>query len=226
MLEIAVNDNADSKPADGRRQHLSSVNDHRVLLCSVDPTTNFTEPSFDGAVNGECGLDKELGTFDLSISTVQDERLIRKRDTTKLDEIKSLQTDCLGIEEISNDHRNDRLSMISSHEVSALSGKIEELGKYDQVNPLKGTSIQDHVRHIADAKGVKVRCKIAKRRKRAPWGSEYSKRQKNSRRLPRSEMLHEDLLKLREKERKAQQLRRNRLRKSEVLEIQYDVLKE
>ncbi len=60
--------------------------------------------------------------------------------------------------------------------------------------------------------------KVAKRRKKTSWRSEQCRKQKNAKgRLSRAEMPYDQLLKLREKERVAQQQRRQRLKKSEVI---------
>ena len=83
-------------------------------------------------------------------------------------------------------------------------------------NSNKGKSLDMETTHSFDFMKSKGKGKGNKRRKRAPWKSD-NRRQKNSKGRPtRAEMPYEELLKLREKERIAQQLRRQRLRRCEV----------
>ena len=206
MLEIATNNVTDTKLVDGSSQHLSSVNDHRVLLSSVDPTTNCNETGIDQTISRKCGGDKETTQFNLDVINSGD----RKSST----DVKGFHSDCLGVEEIAYGH--DCVLAVPNEGDALPSEKIEELGKFDQVNLLDTMPPKDPTLNCI--KDVKPRYKVGKRRRRAPWGSEYNKKQRNPRRLPRSEMPHEELLKLREKERKAQKIRREHLKKAEVLE--------
>lgn len=216
MLEITVHNNADIKPVDGKRQHLSSVNDHRVLLSLVDPTTNFMETIIDGTGNGKCGDDN--GSSQLS-PPVNVECCTTRVDFKELNCVKDENSsETLGVEEVASDADHGNYSMISGENSPMFNDNVEELGKSDQmIHPETTSSLDDP--NLVDPKEVKIRYKVGKRRKRIPWGNEYNKRQKNPKRLPRSEMPHEELLKLREKERKAQQQRRERMRRSEVTKL-------
>lgn len=210
MLEIAANNASDTKLVDGTTQHLSSVNDHRVVLSSVDPTTNSTKSSIDLTIGNKCGDEKQTSHYQTAVSSVHDART----DDRQFNNVKSVHTDYFGIEEI--DRGNNDMPALLTEGTSLDSQKTEELGKFAQLNQLERMSPRRDGQDLGGSKDVKGRCKIGKRRKRVPWNSEYNRRQKNPRRLPRSEMPHDELLRLREKERKAQQLRRERLKRAEV----------
>ncbi len=61
------------------------------------------------------------------------------------------------------------------------------------------------------------RGKATRKRRRAPWRPDIGRKQRSANRRPsRAEMPYDELIKLREKERIAQQQRRARLRKAEV----------
>ena len=214
MLEIAANNANESKHVDGTTQHLSSVNDHRVLLSSVDPTTNPPNSSIDLTISGECGNDKQASHFTGRLTSNFPNTQI---DDRQVNSTKEIQPDCLGVKDIAC---GDNDMPTSSTDGTYLAvDNFEEQGKFDQPHQLERMSPKDNVPAIVDPKDLKGRCKVMKRRKRVPWSSEYNRRQKNPRRLPRSEMPHDELLKLREKERKAQQLRRERMKRAEVLDI-------
>ena len=213
MLEIAANNASDSKLVDGTTQHLSSVNDHRVVLSSVDPTTNSTKSSVDLTIGSKCGDEKQMSHCQTVLSTINDART----DDRQFNNVKSMHSDYFGVEEIACG--NNDIPALLTEETSLASQKTEELGKFAQLNRMERMSPRRDDQDLIGSKDVKGGCKIGKRRKRVPWSSEYNRRQKNPRRLPRSEMPHDELLRLREKERKAQQLRRERLKRSEVLKI-------
>lgn len=88
----------------------------------------------------------------------------------------------------------------------------ETIGNSKEIN-----SLDMETTHSFDLINPRSKGKGNRRRKRAPWKSD-NRRQKNSKGRPtRAEMPYEELLKLREKERIAQQLRRQRMRRCEVI---------
>ena len=213
MLEIAANNASDTKLVDGTTQHLSSVNDHRVALSSVDPTTNSAKFSIDWNNGSKCGDEKQTTYYRGLVNCTQDART----DDKQVKNAKTFHTGCLVGEEVA--FGDNEMPVLSSAGTCLVGQKIEELGNVDQSSQPGRMSPKANGADLIGTKDVKTRCKVGKRKKRVQWTSEYSRRQKNPKRLPRSEMPHDELLKLREKERKAQQLRRERLKRAEVLEI-------
>jgi len=214
MLEIAANNANECKHVDGTTQHLSSVNDHRVLLSSVDPTTNPPTSSIDLTISGKCGNDKQASHFLGRLASSFPNTQI---DDRQVNSTKEFHPDCLGVKDIACGD-NDMPTTSSDGTYLAVD-KFEGLGKFDQPHQVERMSPKDNVPAAVDPIDLKSRCKAMKRRKRVPWSSEYNRRQKNPRRLPRSEMPHDELLKLREKERKAQQLRRERMKRAEEMRL-------
>ena len=98
--------------------------------------------------------------------------------------------------------QRDSLSLLDDIEKSSNDKRSEEMNS---------------VSETGEFSTVRDRYKTIRKRKRASWRSDHIRRQRNAKgRISRAEMPYEELLKLREKERIAQQQRRERLRKCGV----------
>ena len=207
MLEIAVNNEVNTKRLDdGKKKgvHLPSVNDHRVLLCVVDPTTNHKKRDLDVADTRQYDDDKKADELKFEENPVS---------VMTLGKIGSDSVNEMSIDNESNDGTvngaNDKDDVASISSNQDLQKAIEELDRAEEEN-------EDPDADKKDSNKCKVRSRGTKRRKRTTWRGDQNKRKPSKTRPPRSEMSHEDLLKLREKERIAQQLRRERLKRLEV----------
>ncbi|XP_065059190.1 enolase-phosphatase E1-like [Rhopilema esculentum] len=206
MLEIAVNNEVNTKRLDdGKKKgvHLPSVNDHRVLLCVVDPTTNHKKRDLDVADTRQYDDDKKAEELKFEENPVS---------VMTLSNIGSNSVNEMAIDSESNDGTvngaNDKDDVTSVSSNQDLQKAIEELDRAEEEN-------EDPDADKQDSNKCKARNRGAKRRKRTTWRGDQNKRKPSKTRPPRSEMSHEDLLKLREKERIAQQLRRERLKRLE-----------
>ena len=231
---------------DRRGSHLSSVNDHRVALSSADPTINEAKNNGVVVDTAKVDLISQKNNFNSTYADNNETDNMEQKNTLKpsfeIDKAEQREADtesdnvngkngsiysteidnfdqisCDAPFESRNGNEGDELENNEDFRTDlAMDSEISGSNQETIENSNEGNSLDMERTHSFDLIKSKSKGKGNKRRKRAPWKSD-NRKQKNSKGRPtRAEMPYEELLKLREKERIAQQLRRQRLRRCEV----------